>query len=71
MSKEEYRMRQFLSAADVAKLCDVSSSKAYSIISELNAELKAKGYLTLRGKVSSVYFFEKCYGGLENGEQMD
>ena len=39
-------MKQFLSAADVAKLCDVSSSKAYSIIAELNAELKAKGYLT-------------------------
>ena len=71
MAIDEYRRKTFLGAKDIETLCGVGSSKAYGIINELNAELKAKGYLTLRGKVSSVYFFEKFYGGLQNGEQVD
>ena len=34
------------------------------IVQRLNAELKAKGYLTISGRVSRQYFIEKvCYGG--------
>ena len=33
-------------------------------IEKLNAELKAKGYLTISGRVNRRFFLEKyCYGG--------
>ena len=41
---------------------EVSESKAYGIIKQLNGELGAKGYITIPGKVSKVYFEEKLYG---------
>lgn len=57
-------MKQFLTAADVAKICSCSLSSAYKIIRRLNAELDAKGYIVLPGKVSAAYFSEKFYGGI-------
>jgi len=39
----------------------VSESKAYSVIRELNSELKSKGFIIVPGKVSRRFFFEKCY----------
>ena len=49
---------------EVAEMLDVSKSYAYKIVQKLNAELKAKGYLTISGRVSRRYFMEKvCYGG--------
>lgn len=53
---------QVLTAKDIAEMCDISESKAYQIIRQLNDELKAKGYLVFRGRVSRVYFLEKMYG---------
>ncbi|MCI9009523.1 MAG: transcriptional regulator [Lachnospiraceae bacterium] len=41
---------------------EVSESKAYGIIKKLNQELEAQGYITVRGKISRVYFEEKLYG---------
>lgn len=32
---------------------------AYEIIRMLNAELKEKGYIVVRGKVNTKYFFKK------------
>lgn len=61
---------QVLTAKDIAEMCDISESKAYQIIRQLNDELKAKGYLVFRGRVSRVYFLEKMYGmkeGVTNG----
>ena len=58
-------MKQFLTVEDVKAVCGVSDSKAYKIIRQMNEELAAKGYLTLAGKVSAAYFFEKIYGGSE------
>ena len=51
--------KQILNAQDVASILEVSSSKAYSIIRQLNGELKERGFLTVPGKVSRVYFEEK------------
>lgn len=55
-------MKQFFSAKDVSEICDVSESKSYQIIRQLNEELKKSGYLTLPGKVPKAYFYEKVYG---------
>ena len=56
------RVKQVLSVRDVMEALEVSESKAYGIIKKLNQELEAQGYITVRGKVSRVYFEEKLYG---------
>ena len=39
---------------------------ACKIVQKLNAELKAKGYLTISGRINRKYFMEKlCYNGAE------
>lgn len=43
--------KQYLTAREVAEVCGVSDGKAYGLIREMNAELKAAGYLTVSGKV--------------------
>ncbi len=56
--------KNFIRAEEVAEILDVSKSYAYKIVQRLNAELKAKAYLTVSGRVSRQYFLEKvCYGG--------
>lgn len=52
----------YYSAADIAGMLDISIASAYRIIKKLNAELDSRGYLTLPGKVSVIYFHEKFYG---------
>ena len=54
--------KRFLDVNDVAECMCISTSKAYKIIRGLNNELKAKGYITVAGKVSRAYFEEKVYG---------
>ena len=60
--KEKTLKKQFIGAKEVAEITGSSESKAYSIIRQLNDELKDKGYVIIRGKVSRAYFEEKCYG---------
>ena len=56
--------KSFMRVEEVAETLDVSKSYAYKIVQKLNAELKAKGYITISGRVSRQYFMEKvCYGG--------
>ena len=55
-------MRQFIGAKEVAEIMGVSETKAYQIIRQLNSDLAAQGYITISGKVSRVFFEEKCYG---------
>ena len=52
---------KFISAAEVSSTLGVSRATAYRIISELNDQLKSKGYLTIPGKVSRRFFLEKIY----------
>nr|DAG44669.1 MAG TPA: CodY-like protein [Caudoviricetes sp.] len=51
----------YLNVHDVMALLDVSQSKAYQIIKELNNEMATKGYLTVSGKVNRRYLLERCY----------
>ena len=56
--------KSFMRVEEVAATLDVSKSYAYKIVQKLNSELKAKGYITISGRVSRQYFMEKvCYGG--------
>ncbi len=52
----------FITAKEVAELLGISKSKAYAIIRGLNAELSAKGFITVAGRVSRKFFEEKFYG---------
>lgn len=54
--------RQFIGAKEVAEILGVSESKGYSVIRELNNELKERGYIVVPRKVSRVFFEERCYG---------
>ena len=51
--------KQILNVKDVMQLLEVSESKSYDIIRTLNQELASKGYLTIPGKVSRIFFEEK------------
>ena len=55
--------RQVMTAKEVAEVLGIGASKSYQIIRQLNAELEAKGYITVRGRISRAYFNEKMYGG--------
>lgn len=52
----------FLHAGDVAERLGISRSFAYKLVKEMNQELKAKGYITIAGRVSKCYFEERFYG---------
>ena len=54
--------KQYLTAQEVAEVVGVSTGKAYSMIREMNAELKEEGYLTVSGKVPTAFFQKKFYG---------
>lgn len=54
-------MRTYLTQEDIEKILGVKKTKAYEVIKQLNADLEAKGYLTVKGKVSAKYFMEKYY----------
>ena len=56
---------QFLDAAEVAEIMEVSRTSAYRIIKKLNDELSGRGYITMAGKVSKKYFSERIYAGEE------
>ena len=46
----------------MAEILSISKSYAYKIVHRLNEELKAKGYLTIAGRINRDYFLEKtCY----------
>jgi len=52
----------FVTADRIAKDFGVSKGFAYRMIREMNAELKAQGYLTVAGRVSKKYYLERVYG---------
>ena len=53
---------RFIRADDVAQELNVSKSYAYKLIRKLNEELKAKGFITIAGRVNHQYFYERLYG---------
>ena len=60
----------FLRVDEVAEILSISKSYAYKIVQKLNADLKAKGFITIAGRVNKQYFLEKtCYGAAESKER--
>ena len=53
---------QFMRADEVARELEVSRSYAYRLIQQLNAELRAKGYITIAGRVNRQFFRERLHG---------
>ena len=53
---------RFIRADDVARALDVTKPYAYKLIRQLNEELKAKGFVTIAGRVNRQYFYERLYG---------
>ncbi|QUI22731.1 transcriptional regulator [Vallitalea pronyensis] len=51
----------YLTVNDVMEILGVGQSKAYQVIRYLNKELKSKGYITVAGKISRKFFYEKYY----------
>ena len=48
----------FMRAPEIMEVLGVSDGMAYRIIRELNQELEAKGFDTVRGRVSRKFFEE-------------
>ena len=53
---------KFIRAEEVAQELSVSKPYAYKLIRQLNEELKAKGFITISGRVNRQYFYERLYG---------
>lgn len=51
--------KQYFNAAEVGEIMDCSERHGYKIIQELNAELKAQGYIIRAGRIPRRYFFER------------
>jgi len=50
---------RFIEKNEVAEICNCSIAKAYKILQTLNRELKAKGMITIAGRVPRKYFYER------------
>ena len=48
-----------LDAHDVSKLLNIKLYLAYKIIRQCNANLKASGKLTIRGRVNRAYLYKQ------------
>lgn len=54
--------KQIMKVRDVMAVLEVSESKAYGVIRQLNGELSERGFITIPGKIPTAYFEEKVYG---------
>lgn len=61
---------KFIRVDEVAKELDVSKPYAYKLIRQLNEELKAKGFITIAGRVNRQYFNERLYGAERNDDKI-
>ena len=59
---------RFIRVDDVAQELNVSKPYAYKLIRKLNEELKAKGFITIAGRVNRQYFYERLYGAGEESK---
>lgn len=57
--------RKMLNAQQVSERLGVSVSYAYKIIDKLNRELEKAGYLTIHGKVDSLYLAQRYFPAQE------
>ena len=59
---------KFIRVKEVAEELQVSVPYAYKIIKVLNDELKAQGFMTISGRVSREYFYQRFFGRNEKEE---
>lgn len=59
--KYENSIPKFYNANEVANILQVSKSKAYKIMKELNIRMVNEGYITVAGKINSDYFWDCMY----------
>lgn len=52
-------MTGFIRAKEVEELLQCSSAMAYRIIARLNKELEDQGYITISGRISKSYLYER------------
>lgn len=55
--------KDYINAQELSKRLDISTSRAYRIIRQLNDELKEQGYLVIAGRVSTKYFEQRWFSG--------
>lgn len=65
MGKHENNPKYYITGPEVAEALGISDGKAYEILRDMNKELRAKGFITVAGRVPLRYFNEHFYGGLE------
>lgn len=53
---------RFICAEEVAQELSISKAYAYKLIRQMNEELKARGFITISGRVNRQYFYERLYG---------
>lgn len=52
-------MNRFMRAKEVGELLQCSECMAYKVIAKLNKELQDKGYITISGRISKSYLYER------------
>lgn len=65
IERKEQEVPKYVKVREVMQLCEVSESRAYRIMQQLNKELEAQGFVTTSGRVSRKYLMQK---GVECGE---
>lgn len=50
---------RFITAKEIAEDCNISISKAYELIRNMNKEIEAMGKITLTGKVNRHFYEQK------------
>lgn len=63
--------KKIIRVEEVAEELEVSKPYAYKLIRQLNEELKAKGFITVAGRVNRQYFNERFYGTERRDERAD
>lgn len=61
--------RQTYNAKELAELLGVSESKSYEYIRIMNAELKASGFLIVRGRVPKAYAEKRFFGCVTESQE--
>ena len=55
IERKEQEVPKYVKVREVMQLCEVSESRAYRIMQQLNKELEAQGFVTTSGRVSRKY----------------
>lgn len=68
--EEKQDIPVIMGVEEVMRVLSISRPYAYRVIRMLNEEMEAKGYRTMRGKVSRSYFFERYNFAMPEGTRI-